>query len=467
MIAQPFLPRAGLAVQRVASSHTLRFIAALSTANAPFWLLGNGLFMSRAFLNVDLAVAIGVMPFSPTAGIVLLLFCWAADLSLSQSLTFHFRSPLEFIESARYAHTVSWSELASWERLQFVLPFVTSIALVWGLTRGQCRLWRPAAIVTIVLVALDATNGSSMLSKRDDLLIRFNIAGSPWSTLGSLASKAMLSGVVTNRPLPVAETAQGLVDIPAWAQAHPNRGILLVLVESMGAPQASDLRQWMSRQLVDERVMAEFDVRESRLPFRGSTTAAELRALCALSGSFSNLDSTVGATCLPARLAALGWHTIGMHGFSPRMFDRERWWPMIGLQSTLFVDARELGQTRCGAAFRGVCDDQVIDAGVQALRAGNRFVYLLTLNTHLPLAAGNVSPDLRALCERGRHDPAACQLVSQLGDVLRHIREGVLRLPAAPLVIVLGDHAPPFASLASRESFEPATVPTFTLRPLD
>jgi hypothetical protein len=444
---------------------TLRFITMLAVANAPFWVLSQNFFMSRAFINVDLALAICVLCVSLTAGIALLCIGWCGDLILSQSLTFHFRSPLEFVQSLQYASALDLQGFASWDRLLLILPFLASAIAVAVMARGQRRLWRPALVLTLLLVGLDATNGSSMLSKRDNWRIGFNLAGSPWSTLGSLALKSKPSASSPLRAIPLDETAQGLVDIPAWAGNHPGRSVLFVLVESMGLPQSTDVRQWLSQQLVDDQVKATFDVLQADLPFRGSTTSGELRAMCAMAGSFGNLDAATGANCLPSRLAALGWQTIGMHGFSQRMFDRETWWPLIGLQSTHFVNAPEFGNVRCGAAFRGGCDDRLIDAGVQALRPGNRFVYLLTLNTHLPAAATDTSPQLKSICERQRQDADACNLVSQLGGVLGHLRASLRTQKPAPLVVVVGDHAPPFSAIASRQAFQLDRVPAFVLLP--
>jgi hypothetical protein len=71
---------------------TVRSIAALALGNAPFWWLGSSLFMSRAIIDVDIAIALCVLPFSIPLGLALLGIAWGADLILSQSLTFHFRT---------------------------------------------------------------------------------------------------------------------------------------------------------------------------------------------------------------------------------------------------------------------------------------------------------------------------------------------------------------------------------------
>lgn len=451
--------------RRLADKSTARFVCALAAANAPFWLLSHGFFMSRAVVNVDLALAICVLPFSMPAGVALLCVAWCGDLILSQSMTFHFRSPFEFVQSVRYASTLELREFASWDRLLLLIPFAASVGVVARIAQRQRGLWRPAVVVTLLMVCLDATNGSSMLAKRDNWRIGFNMAGSPWSTLGLLALKGNPTAAVPLRPLAVDETVQGLVDIQGWAHTHPTGSVLFVLVESMGTPTAPELREWLSRQLVDSEVESRYVVRQADLPFRGSTTFGELRAMCALSGSYGNMNATHGAGCLPSRLAALGWTTIGMHGFSQRMFDRETWWPMIGLQLPRFVDSPEFGNARCGAAFRGGCDDRLIAAGVQALKPGKRFVYLLTLNTHLPLEAGKLSQELTSICARLKQDAEVCNLVSRLGGVLRQIRTGIQSQHSAPLVVVLGDHAPPFASRVARGAFALDKVPAFALLP--
>jgi hypothetical protein len=453
-------------LRALATNGSSRFVTAIILVNAPFWLLATQFFLGRAFLNLDLGIAICLLPRHPAGGFALLALGWGIDWLSSQSMTFHFGSPLEFIHSLQFASALRLREFASWSTPLLFAPFLVCCVLAASVVRGQRKLWRPAVVFTALMVGIDALNGSSMLSRHDDLRVGMNIAGSPWTALALSGLTSEPAGTPLSA-LPPDESAQGLVDIPGWAQLHPEGGVLFVVVESMGSPDVPEIRRWLSGQLVDEHIRTRYLVREADLPFRGSTTAGELRSMCALGGSYRRLDASSGSRCLPAKLKELGWATVGMHGFSGRVFSREVWWPLIGLQSIYFIDAPEFGDLRCGEVFRGVCDNRLVDIGIEALKPGRRFVYLLTVNTHLPLASAGVDGDLGAMCERHGQSREACHMFSRLGGVLRHIRNALATQNEAPLVVVVGDHAPPFNSLESRRSFSEDKVPAFVLLPRD
>jgi hypothetical protein len=186
-----------------------------------------------------------------------------------------------------------------------------------------------------------------------------------------------------------------------------------------------------------------------------------------LDGNYRDLDTEHGKSCLPAKLQSLGWRTAGFHGFSGRMFDRNMWWTYLGFDEIHFADSpRFRSFAQCGAAFRGVCDQDVVRAGLQALAPGHAFSYVLTLNTHLPLAPVSFSPALLEVCASAEVPQNTCHLLASLGVTLNGIRDLLKTAPHPPLVVVLGDHAPPFASRASRESFLTRAVPAFLLTPL-
>lgn len=454
----------GPALRRLLASPSARFVAALALANAPFWLLGQAFFVSRGVANLDTAVALLVVSFAPAVGVFLLVIAWIADLALSLSLTFHFGSPVEFVRSIRFASVLQLSEFISWTSVALTIPFVACGLAALRLVHGHRGIWRAACLLTPLLALIDAFNGSSALSDRGTWRLPFNLAGSPVVTLAAQQMRrpegAPLHALASN------ETVQRLVDVAGWATAHPDRSVLFVIVESLGSPNAPALRAWLSRQLFDTSITDRYELRDADIPFRGSTTAGEMRALCALAGSYRGIDASTGARCLPATLARAGWTTIGMHGFSQRMFDRQDWWPRVGLQANHFIDSPLLtGVPHCGAAFRGGCDAQLIHAAVKALGPAKRFVYLLTLNTHLPLAPTPLPPDLPDLCARAAITDEACELVGALGSVLNSTRAELGGLHKAPLVVVIGDHAPPFSRRSSRDAFSADRVPAFALIP--
>lgn len=343
-----------------------------------------------------------------------------------------------------------------------MILFIVVGTLIFFVTRRQRNMWQSGIAITVLLIFVDAVNGSSALSSRSEFLYPINLAGSPLTTL--VISEIHVSIPKTIHKLKKEDTVQALVDIPAWAAAHPDRGILFVVVESLGVPTDASMRAWVQSQWLDPSLLERFNLHTAEIPFKGSTTSAELRSLCMLEGSYGSVDSVQGAACLPAQLAANRWSTVGMHGFSGRMFDRVNWWPKVGLQTTIFGEAPEFQGVQCGTAFRGGCDNILLAYGVQTL-APRTFVYLLTLNTHLPIEPLAQGTPIPPTCESPGSNIEVCNHVSATTAVLRHLRQTLETISAAPLVVVVGDHAPPFRNKLSRQAFLQDKVPAAVLVP--
>jgi len=155
-----------------------------------------------------------------------------------------------------------------------------------------------------------------------------------------------------------------------------------------------------------------------------------------------------------------------MHGFSENMFDRNRWWPIIGFKDVRFAEQlTSITTKQCGAAFRGICDDDLIAAAVQMAIRPLTFSYALTLNSHLPVANISIPPDLAQACEVAKTGRAVCMLLAHQGIALKAVA-GQLATRSTPLlVIVAGDHPPPFSDTYSRNQFLLGSVPLFLLAP--
>jgi hypothetical protein len=441
---------------------TLRFVVALAIANLPFLWLEHSEFMSRAMINMDLALALCILPRLPIIGIAMLAIAWGADWIVNLAMAFHFSTPAEFVKSIHYAASLDYKGFIQWPEVIWTVTFIVVVTLLFFVTRRQHNMWQPGIAITFLLVFADAVNGSSLLSSRSALLYPVNLAGSPSITL--VMSLIHTSASEQLLKLRKEDTVQGLVDIPAWAAANPDRGVLFVIVESLGVPTDSTMREWVQSQWLIPSLHQRFNVHTANIPFKGSTTSAELRSLCILAGSYRSVDSAQGVNCLPAQLAANGWSTIGMHGFSGRMFNRENWWPKVGLQTAIFGEAPEFQGERCGTVFRGGCDNTLLAIGVKAL-APRRFVYLLTLNTHLPIDRPAQGTPIPTKCDSIESNSEVCDHISATTAVLRQLQQALETVTDAPLVVVIGDHAPPFSNKLSRQAFLQDKVPAAVLVP--
>lgn len=447
----------------------LRFVTLVAVLHAPSWL-GVWLFRvpraeERPLLNLDLLAAAALACVSSVGGAIALLLAWAADGIRAAAKNYHFMSAFDFVDAVRFIDMLNLRAIVSLPLIGAAAGLVAGLVLVLRLTRHSRRFVLPLLAIAVLAAACDVANGSFHLLglDKDRRGISLNFAGSPlWNVWSAERQSRPASGAVTAIADPI--TFRTLRD---WQTAHPSRTSMLFLVESMGLPRHPDLRKWLDGRLMTPRLASRWDARRTEEPFHGSTTFGELRTLCGLHVHYSQLDDALTAECLPHRLAAEGVSSVGIHGFGLRMFDRGQWWPRIGLQPWKWSGGMNVPMN-CNPAFPGICDAEVLAEAMRQAQPSGRFVYALTLDTHLPMdlkRLPEVPADLRVLCDATRTTLEACQLVHQLGDLLAHLEETLAASKATPFVVVVGDHGPPFSEAPNREAFESDRVPLFVLTP--
>ena len=307
----------------------------------------------------------------------------------------------------------------------------------------------------------DIANGSNALGYQGKIIYPFNIAGSGVFAVLNGARGSTIEDVRKIENPQIADLHSTITD---WVEGSDRGGVLFVIVESLGSPidgVASDfLRQELSRGLPGH------DLLELNVPFYGSTTDGELSLLCGVVGNYRNVSAKITKHCLPGILAEKGWRTVGMHGFHEETFNRREWWVHIGIGTSHFMKGQQLGVgRRCGHIYIGICDADVFMAAAELLRSGERreFVYLLTLDTHLPVLNryDEISDSLR---RAGETDATAVHL-SNIGKTFRALGSQMSGLQPAPLIIIAGDHAPPFQNAADKSRFSKEIVPVYILVP--
>jgi hypothetical protein len=255
----------------------------------------------------------------------------------------------------------------------------------------------------------------------------------------------------------------------AVSRAPGGRNMLLVIVESTGAFHDPALQALLAAPLDHPGVAARYEVSRGTAPHCGSTTAGEMRELCGTSAHYTALLGEGLGDCLPARLAAAGYATVGFHGYTAAMFGRRAWWPRLGLQETRFHEDLRSGLAReCGRVFAGACDADIPARLRAAAAASDRpvFLYWLTLNTHVPIRFGEGRPRLDCAGGGPHGNAEVCGMTEMWMDVM----DGVVALatdPALPPfeILVVGDHAPPLWSRHGRGLFVPGQVSWFRLSP--
>lgn len=418
--------------------------------------------LQRPWVNLDALAALWIARRSRVGAVVVLVVVWVVDAATSLSLTFHFTTPVDFVRSLRFGHTLNWSDYFG---VTALLLGAVCVAVAGG---SVLRLWRSVHLPALLAVAalglsLDLANGTSFIRPRNATVVPANPIGSGLGTLGVQWANWKDFGRISPYPNPL--PARHLDALTNWADSHPEGRIMVVIVESLGAHRDEAIRAWLDRRLLDG-IGSRGRIEHGLLSSRGATTAGELRTLCALAGAHYRVTTDATAGCLPRQLQRLGWSSTALHGFTGRMFDRRAWWPVLGFDHVLFAeDLQTPAASTCGLAFRGACDVDVLDRGARVLQIPRSLVYVLTLNTHLPSAPIAPEPALAALCAAQRSDEEVCGFVQSLGQVLSSVRQVAQSLPKDTALLLVGDHPPPFARPAQRSQFLETQVPYYLVLP--
>jgi phosphoglycerol transferase MdoB-like AlkP superfamily enzyme len=155
------------------------------------------------------------------------------------------------------------------------------------------------------------------------------------------------------------------------------------------------------------------------------------------------------------------------------MFRRDDWYARLGFGKEIFEpELEERGLPNCPGAFPGICDTAVPKwIGNEILSTASsapKFVYWVTLNSHIPVPA-HVNLPADGIC-KSRADLQGSNALCSWFRLVRAVHESVQQLALEPtgrptIFVVVGDHAPPFANPRNRVRFSETRVPFVILVP--
>jgi hypothetical protein len=271
-----------------------------------------------------------------------------------------------------------------------------------------------------------------------------------------------------NVPIESAAAKSGFNGVAGTA----GRNVILVMVEGLGYLTDPTARRQIDSPLFDARITDKYRITEGSVVYYGSTTAGEMRELCDTREPYLEFSKTRGASCLPARLRTRGYATMAVHAFHHSMFERDEWYPVVGFDKEVFGEELvKVTHRLCGNAFRGVCDADLppIIAQEAAFSKKPKFIYWLTLNTHIPVAPGQALADFGCKRDAGifRH-VHVCEMAELWHDVFASVSKLALDPGIGPAdILIVGDHSPPLWSRQARAQFEPGLVAWYRLAPRD
>ena len=250
--------------------------------------------------------------------------------------------------------------------------------------------------------------------------------------------------------------------------------IVVTMVESWGVAQDSSLQKAMVEPYLEPEMLAKYQVFQGSVPFYGATVAGEARELCGNEIGYYLIRAPASdlKSCLPDRLAPLGYHRIAVHGMSGLMFDRLIWYRTLGFQELWFQEElKKQGLPNCASAFLGTCDADVaswIGRRLEEDTSRPKLIHWMTLNSHLPVPVPSYLRNAAPCTADIGLQPhtALCswyQLVENVHRSVAQLATGTLGRPT--IFVVVGDHAPPFADPDLRNRFSQSDVPYVVLVP--
>jgi hypothetical protein len=429
-------------------------------------------------LEILLIGAIGV--FLPRPALFLLLYLdMLAGFAYAICYTYQF-SDGDLISSIRYLPMLPKVRVA--EGIAYLaLVLVVCLTLTFLRPRPQYRLRTAAALLAALalLAPIDLLSGQNPLAHKDMALLSFRVARSPVLTLLWREVKAVHANAssINGQYTPVPSASSAAISIlagPPSAAASPN--LVLIVVESWGQLLDPRLAQALAAPFDDPRIAQKFKVAYGTVPFTGLTVPGEARELCRSAEGFQIINNSTEQTerCLPALLHDRGYQNLAIHGYVADMFYRSTWYRKLGFDQTWFEpQLKNEGLPNCRGAFPGICDASIAHWIGSSLLSKDqrkpRFIYWVTLNSHLPVPAHPNLPD-DGVCSTQpalQNSAALCSWFRLVRAVHQSVQQTALGSNARPTIFVLvGDHAPPFSDPRLRAQFSATQVPYVILTPL-
>lgn len=431
--------------------------------NIPFILAGLYTFTSRPTLNLDYLLACFLILYSRFAFISIILILTVVDLIFTFSVAYNFQSLKLFIQSFRFIQNLNYFDLANSYNLTLIAAFLTYLVFITKIISKRIknsRQFTNSIVLTFILcILIDSIAGSSRFSPNRSSTTN-NFAGTPLYTLFEVlswdATYKQPENVDTNNHIKVTEK------ITKYLNEHKDKKVIFIIIESMGWPVSKEVFQ----KYYKTEELDKYSIEISKREFKGNTTFGELRFLCGIRADYNHLSPESVKKCIPNLIKNYNLKTKAYHGFSKNMFNRSLWWKTIGFDETYFAEDLNKRHTHlCGSAFRGICDNYIISESFNN-DDGDSFTYLLTLETHLPVSKMNLDKEKINECSSLQISDQACNHLNRIKKTLRKITDEIKKSDKRPLVIIIGDHSPPFMNLKDRDLFSTTEVPMIIFSPI-
>jgi hypothetical protein len=409
---------------------------------------------------------------------VLLLLESLADFASAISKTYML-SMRDLIESLLSVHSLpTWRILEISAVLALVILVCAAVASFRPRSEDRFRVAGCLLFLIALIASVSLLAGRNPLVRKDMLYTQKRLARAPILSLVRLDFYLRRVDKASHRTdnAWMNSASSRAVDFLSDSRSAEDPDVVLILVESWGLPRDAHLAQALTAAYSDPRVANKFNVSYGSVPFDGSTVPGETRELCHSKMGFNILLASPELLngCLPAFFHERKYENISVHGYIGSMFQRNTWYPKVGFDRSLFgPDLEKLNLPDCPGAFPGVCDAAIAkwigSSLLSANTGGPRFIYWVTLNSHLPVPAHpSLSDDgVCSTLPSLQNSAPLCSWFRLVRNVHQSVQQLALTTSARPTVFVLvGDHAPPFADPELGREFSHTEVPYVLLTPV-
>ncbi|MGA7520964.1 MAG: sulfatase-like hydrolase/transferase [Acidobacteriaceae bacterium] len=474
---------AGFAVKaRQAMNDSLTPLAYLILPNLPLLLLRHKLtLVPHGVINLE-CLLLGILSLFIPRSLVFVLLVAEITGAFIYEICYSFQFRLADLITA----SQSLPDLPRARVIEFVVTVLLVLAVAalvaFGVPRPKHRMRTSLILLamTVLVAGVDFADGTNPMSHADVMTASHRLSIAPWLTLGVRGEffgfVDNMSHVRNTSPMDSASAMMmgGFQQISQGpGGARPN--VVELVVESWGLFNDSPMAKALVAPYDSPQLRADYDVSFGTAPFDGLTVPGEARELCHAHLGFGilHVKAARARSCLPEEFAAMGYQTVAIHGYTGNVFQRDRWYRQLGFERTWFQpDLAAQGLPECPGVFPGICDTAIVHwIGKRFLAGGSQkpqFVYYMTLNSHIPLPlTPGLPPD--NLCSSAavlQSSEALCSWFRIIHAVHASVAQLALQEVSRPTIFVLvGDHAPPFATPSLREQFSQTVVPYVILMP--
>jgi hypothetical protein len=453
----------------------------LTVPNLPVFFFERKMWLSpHGYINVECLFVGALALFLPRSATFLLLVlemvasfvylvCYTYQFSLvSLWLSFHY---LSLLPAGRGSTALG----------ALVTILVLSVVLAYGipLPAAGSRISVVAVLMALgfLLISLDTFDGRNPVLPRDVARASPRLTITPLAALGNrgiLFRSIEASSQNSSSAHMDSASAKG-IGFLGHTPAAQRPNMVLILVESWGLLRDANSGDALEAGYRLDSITSKFRVSAGAVPFDGLTVPGEGRELCHSHIGFGllNLSNAEKGGCLPARFHLDGYQNIAVHGYVGGMFRRAEWYKSIGFDQRLFSpDLEQAGLRHCDGAFPGICDGAIADWIGRVLLSDNsarpKFIYWVTLNSHLPVPADPNLPRDQActLFHELANSESLCSWFRLVATLQQSVLDLALESQTRPTVfVIVGDHAPPFADPHLSQLFSNTDVPYVVLTP--